>query len=128
MGLVRLRRGVEHCVASFEVPNVVAPSLESVIQAEEVPNLVHCGVPEVIRIRVPARKRGVQQEHAVIDVPFVDLVRPMRDPPEHTAVGLASIHVEVSLGLSASARLMTRSPPPERNLRGKTTPATRHRL
>ena len=97
MGLVRLRRGVEHCVASFEVPNVVAPSLESVIQAEEVPNLVHCGVPEVIRIRVPARKRGVQQEHAVIDVPFVDLVRPMRDPPEHTAVGLASIHVEVSL-------------------------------
>ena len=97
MGLVRLRRGVEHCVAGFEVPNVVAPSLESVVQAEEMPNLVHRGVPQVVRIRVPARKRGVQQEHAVIDVPFVDLVRPMRDPAERTAVGLASVHVEVSL-------------------------------
>ena len=33
----------------------------------------------------------------MIDVPFVDLVRPMRDPAERTAVGLASVHVEVSL-------------------------------
>ena len=97
VGLVRLWRGVEDGVAGFQVPHLVASALKGVIEPVEMANLVRGCVAQVVRVRIPARKRRVQQEHAVIVVALVNLVREMRYPPQHAAPRFAGVHVEVGL-------------------------------